>query len=132
MVDHSSEGFGFRVWGLGFRVWVVIPSENMETRHTALPKIRVFLFYELWSKLLKGGLCRGLYRGLLYGSLRGILGVWTVAHLVLQSMFFERWVRDCIIGVGDHEVWVAQKSPLGPDESHDADELVMVLCISRA
>ena len=31
--------------------------------------------YELWSKLLKGGLYRGLYKELLGGLLRGILGV---------------------------------------------------------
>ena len=30
---------------------------------------------ELFPKLLKGGLCTGLYRGLLYGLLRGIQGV---------------------------------------------------------
>ena len=37
---------------------------------------------ELESKLLKGWLHGGLYKGLLYGLFRGILGVKTIAHVV--------------------------------------------------
>ena len=38
--------------------------------------------YESWSKLLKGGYnYRGLYRGLLWGILKGIPGVLTIAHI---------------------------------------------------
>ena len=46
--------------------------------------------------LLKGGLCRGLYRGLLCALLRGILGVQTVAQFTFKvSCSVTRVARIC-------------------------------------
>ena len=39
----------------------------------------------LASKLLKGGLYRGLYLGAVWGLLRGILGVWMMALMTVDS-----------------------------------------------
>ena len=66
---RSSHLLGFRAWG--FRVWGLGLG-----------------ICELWSKLLKGGVYRGVYKGSIVegsviqqGVFRGILGVWTIAHV---------------------------------------------------
>ena len=56
------------------------PQHRKPIKRTAQPT--ACSFYELESKVLKGGLYRGLYKEELKGPLREMSGVWSIAHIL--------------------------------------------------